>query len=188
MNCRDWEERLALYLGGDLPPREAKEVERHLRDCPGCQLFSSGLKEAQELLQELHREPIAPAHLAAVRARVLSELVGQTIVSRGLSAFRRWILGFAAVAAMLLVALLVFRPVRSPLPGTSADLPPLGPQSAPAVLPPRQVSNQAPTATRQPVRKIPNRSNPKPGEQVLIRVISDNPDVVIYWIADTRGD
>ncbi len=76
MNCAHWEERIALYAGGDLPAAEAAEVERHLGDCPGCQLFASGLKESLQLLQGIHQEEIAPAHFAAVRARVMARLEG----------------------------------------------------------------------------------------------------------------
>lgn len=199
MNCRNWEERLALYAGGDLPKDEAAEVERHLGECPGCQLFSSGLKESQELLQELHREPLAPAHFAAVRARVLAEL------ERGRRPFwrRGWVLGFAAVAAALLVAPAVLRrdvpPVRSLLaPGRRPT--PKSPEVAMEHQPAGSAGGLAAGVLVPPgtplTQRVPRiathqrRARPKAqlGEPVLIRMVSDNPDVVIYWIADTRGD
>jgi hypothetical protein len=202
MNCRDWEERLALYQGGDLPRHEAVQVERHLADCLGCQLFHSGLKEAQELLQELHREPLAPAHFAAVRARVLSELererrpAGQTITS-GLLAFWRsgWGLGFAEVAAALLV-MLVARPVLPPVRQPSKQVPAVsGKAVAPAVLPPVSPNPneaspvRAGTQGAHVTRRIrPRQTHAQSPEPVLIKMVPDNPDVVIYWIADTRGD
>lgn len=197
MNCRDWEERLALYAGGDLPKDEAFEVERHLGECPGCQLFSSGLKESQEMLQELHREPLSRAHFAAVRARVLAEL------ERGRRPFwrRGWVLGFAAVATALLVAAAVLPPVRSLLapghrptpkpPVVASEHPSAGGAGLAAGVLVPAVDQGTPVPRRVPHRPPHPRhaqSKAEPGEPVLIRMVSDDPDVVIYWIADTRGD
>jgi anti-sigma factor RsiW len=196
MNCKDWEERLALYAGGDLPKDEASEVERHLGECPGCQMFSSGLKESQELLLELHREPLAPAHFAAVRARVLAEL------ERGRRPFwrRGWVFGFGAVAAALLVALAVMPPVRSWLsPGRESTPKPVlvmehspasnGGLAAGVVVPPGSLG---PPVARRVLRVATHQRRTRPkaqtGEPVLIKIVSDDPDVVIYWIAETRGE
>jgi len=74
MNCRDWEERIALHAGGDLPPAEAAAVERHLRECAGCQVLASGLKQSLALLKEAHDQPLPAAHFSAVRARVVAQL------------------------------------------------------------------------------------------------------------------
>ena len=74
MNCRLWEERIALYQGGDLPAGQMAEVERHLADCAGCQLLASGLKEALEVLRASHADVPADAYFTAVRARVLAEV------------------------------------------------------------------------------------------------------------------
>jgi anti-sigma factor RsiW len=185
MNCRDWEERLALYLGGDLPREEAAEVERHLGECPGCQLFSSGLKEARELLQQIHSDPVGPVHFTAVRARVLAELE-----RRQRPLWRRgWVLSLAAAAAALLVLLAVW-PIAKRVP----QPPRVAVKNSPA--PQEPVADRPDTASvTAPQPRIPGaarqrQARPKrlPGEPVLIKVVSNNPDVVIYWIADTRGD
>ena len=60
MNCLDWEERIALYAGGDLTGAEAAEVERHVADCAGCQVFWSGLRET---LAELRDRRLRRRHL-----------------------------------------------------------------------------------------------------------------------------
>jgi hypothetical protein len=188
MNCRDWEERLALYAGGDLPKDEAVQVERHLGECPGCQLFSSGMTESQELLQQWHREPPAPVHLAAVRARVLAEL------ERERRPFwrRGWVFGFAAAAAALLVAPAVLPPVRSLLaPGHRPGKPPEGASEHPPVSllgVTKQRDEGVPRGPGGPPHQRSARPKAQPGEPMLIRMVSDNPDVVIYWIADTRGE
>ena len=173
MNCTDWEERLALYAGGDLGPGEAAEVERHLADCAGCQLFASGLKESLRWLADAHEEAPAPAHFAAVRARVLAQL------ERERRPFwrRAWVYGFAAVAAMAVLLAVAWRPSRWEVP------PP--PEVAMVHAPAPAVSLSRPRAVA--VRRKP-RVKAGPGEPVLVRVITDNPDVVIYWISETRGD
>ena len=114
MNCRDWEERIALYAGGDLPPVEAAEVERHVADCAGCQVLLSGLRQSLELLREAHGEPVDPAHFAAVRARVLAKL------ERECRPWWRqaWAVGPAMAALVLLVALW---PKPSPRPPVMAQ-------------------------------------------------------------------
>ena len=74
MTCRDWEERIALHAGGDLPAAEAAEIEAHLAGCEGCRGAAAAYGAGMEFLREAHREPLAEAHYAAVRARVLAEL------------------------------------------------------------------------------------------------------------------
>ena len=172
MNCREWEERLALYAGGDLIGDEAAQVERHLTDCPGCQVFSSGLLEAREWLHQAHREPVATAHFAAVRARVLTGLERERR-----SFWRRWwVAGLTATAAAALVALAVWPQTTPPVAAPAAVMAriPAAPLVGPAPLPP-------------PRKESPQHSV-KAGEPVLIKVLSDNPDVVIYWIAETKGE
>lgn len=198
MNCRDWEERLALYAEGDLAKEEAAQVERHLGECPGCQMYSSGLKESQVLLQEAHREPLAPAHFAAVRARVLADL------ERERRPFWRhgWVFGFALVAAGL-VALSVLPPVRSWLlpghrpvpkpPVVALEHPPAvsaGGLAAGVLVP---AGNLATPAARRVASGRPShlrraREKAESNEPILIKMVSDNPDVVIYWIANTKGE
>src|SRR5438105_195593 len=91
MNCKDWEERIALYAGGDLGAPQRLEVERHLGDCAGCQVFASGLMDSLAWIREAHGEEVAPAHYAAVRSRVLA----------GVKQRRRrlWVWGLAAASA-----------------------------------------------------------------------------------------
>jgi len=172
MNCTGWEERLGLYAGGDLAPLQAAEVEHHLAECAGCQLFASGLKASLELLRDAHGEALDAAHFAAVRARVVAQLAHE----RRPLWRRAWVYRLAAVAAALLVGVAV-RPSRwvAPRPPEVAMVhPPVAVQPVP---PPRPVR----------VRHKP-RSKAAPGEQVLVRLVTDNPDVVIYWISETRGE
>jgi hypothetical protein len=152
MNCVEWEERIALAAGGDLCDAA---TDRHVADCPGCQLLLSGLRQTLAELRDVPDE-IAPAHYASVRARVLAEVARPHR--------RWWLLPILATPALLLLWPL---PKVEPLPMRAIAAPP------------------APALT------IPSRkraaAKPKP-EPLLVKIETDNPDVVIYWIAETRGE
>lgn len=157
MNCSDWEERIALYAGGDV----SDGVEAHLAECASCQLLLSGLRSSLELLREAHNEPVEAAHFAAVRARVLAEL------ERGPA--RRWRFGWVYAMAAAAVVLLI---VLWPRPELRLALPM---PHAPA----------APLVAKVP---LPYHQAAQPSETVVLKIETDNPDVVIYWIAETKGE
>jgi len=185
MNCRDWEERIALYVGGDATPAEAAEVERHVGECAGCQVFASGMKQSMELLHGAHEEPLDAAHYAAVRARVITE------IERGRAPWwrRAWVYGLVASAVVVLVLVSVRPAPRRPREVARVTTPP-----APALAP---VASPAPSANQGVgsgpggpphirAHRRPNRR--QPAETVLVKLETDNPDVVIYWIAERKGD
>ena len=177
MNCSDWEERVALHAGGDLPPAEAAEVERHLRECAACQVLASGFEQSLALLREAHNEPLAPAHFSAVRARVVAELEQKR---RPLWAWA-WSLGLAAALVALLV-MLALRPGRAPehrAPVVAVNHPPVVVAHEPAVAPPPH-----PRVARRAARPIvPDAPDPEP---LIVKLQTDDPNVVIYWIADRK--
>src|SRR2546423_1685664 len=51
MSCSQWEQKLALYAGGDLAFSEAPGVESHLRECPDCRIFLDRMNQSLALLQ-----------------------------------------------------------------------------------------------------------------------------------------
>lgn len=179
MNCSDWEERIALHAGGDLPPAEAAEVERHLRECAGCQVLASGLKQSLALLKEAHDEPLAPAHFSAVRARVVAELEQKR---RPLWAWA-WSLGLAAAVVALLM-MLALRPGRTPVVTRSNRSLTFAALSSPAVREPVVPPRPHRRVARRVVRpKVPEAPNPEP---LIVKLQTDDPNVVIYWIADRK--
>lgn len=170
MNCAEWEERIALYAGGDLADGS---VERHLAECPGCQVFATGMQQALEVLRT-ERYEIEPAHYAAVRARVLAEVARPR---------QRWIWAWAAVAgcAAILAGLGIEQQMRvEPLPAEVSLAP-----AAPAPPVGSAVRRAAAAAAARPRRRA--RSRPR-SDEVVVKVETDVPDVVIYWIAETRGE
>ena len=170
MSCRAWEERLALYAGGDLDSPEQAETERHLAGCAACRDFAHGMRECLEAMRQAQGEEIAPAHFAAVRVRVLERL---RATPRRAPEWR-WIAAACAVAALaFFAALWAPRPDRPELPPPHVAL-----AHPPAPPLPAMVAARAPRTvhhSRRPAR----HSDP-----LLIRIETDNPDVVIYWIAN----
>ena len=66
-------------------------------------------EQTVELLREAHREPIAEAHYAAVRARVLSQLA----VER--RPWRRWMWGYGVGLVAMAMLLTIFWPRHAPV-------------------------------------------------------------------------
>ena len=185
MNCSIWEERIALYAGSDLTAAEASEVERHVGDCAGCQVLLSGLRESLELLRETHAEPVAEAHFAAVRARVLSELERE---SKPL--WRRpWVYAMVAAAMLLLVAV---RP-KDPKEEKRIEVvqpAPVAPVAQVEAEPVPERPAQPPHRKRrpQPAPVAIAVKAEQPAEPLVVKLLTNDPDVIIYWITDTKGE
>jgi anti-sigma factor RsiW len=183
MNCKDWEERIALHAGGDLSAAEGTEVERHLAECAVCRTFASGIEESLDLLRSAHEEPIAAGHYAAVRAAVLARLTQEQKRRR---VWRQWIWAPVCAAGLALAAmLLTVRPAHKAKVYVAEVRPPqllagLAPQPTPV----------APHATvrRTRVRRVVAPGPPPLNESLVVKLITNDPDVIIYWIADRKGD
>jgi hypothetical protein len=186
MNCVDWEERIALYAGGDLAPAEGQAVERHVAECAGCQMLLSGLRESLRLVREVHGEPVEAAHFAAVRARVLAEL------ERAPARRWRFAWGFAmaAAAAVLLIAMWQ-RPERKTVTHALVPAPVVSRGGVDADLPPARVSRTVrprhKAGSGRPPRTMAS-APPEPAEPMVVKLLTNDPDVVIYWITGTKGE
>lgn len=186
MNCREWEEALALYCGGDLDARRSLEVESHLAGCAGCQIFAGGMRARLEEMRAIHGQEIPAAYFTAVRARVLAKI-------RPLPWWRRrWLqAALAAVACFILWRELADvrsnRPLPRPVPVAQESARPAAPvatevvpEPAPKTPPQVAVVHRRPKAARKAV--------PATGEPLTVRIVTDDPTVVIYWITNPKGE
>lgn len=166
MNCPEWEERIALHAGGDLPPNEIAETEQHLVHCGSCREFAEGLAQSLAIARTAHAEPLQPAAFTALRARLLEQIAREPRPSRRLA----WILPLLAAAATAVV--LLPRPVE-PIRTT------VTPPPAPLLEQPVAPATARPIAPKRPRRRPKPRP---PAEPLMVKLVTDDPDVVIYWI------
>ncbi|HPR63879.1 MAG TPA: zf-HC2 domain-containing protein [Thermoanaerobaculia bacterium] len=112
MNCVEFEQRIALYVGGDLPDQEMKEVEAHLAMCESCRALEASLRATQDMfLDAAGREPSIDM-VQSVHRRVMGKIYEQTADSgspyRWIGwARQRWV--WAAAAILILASLILLR-------------------------------------------------------------------------------
>jgi anti-sigma factor RsiW len=177
MSCDKFEPLIALYIENDLGEAEARAVELHLAACESCREFAAEMRESQGALKTLRTEFVDDAVLLQVRAEVVSAV-----------SHRQRAVGWPryAIAAGLVVAILA---------GWMWQMRPrarLGPRqitanvSAPPLLTPAQAP---PPHTRLPrVRRHRPQAAPMfKSEPLVVKMITDDPQVVIYWLVDQNG-
>ncbi len=189
MNCADFERLIALDAEGDLPKQMAANVSAHLRTCRQCQEFAVKLETSQTLLKELGQEAPDEATLQEVRRAVLNRLPSEP----DSKSFPVWRLAFGAavVAILILTVPALRRPSRTPSPGiiakTQVQLTGEAMRQSPA-LPPRASAQGSKGARVVKPRKplsgpLYARAKRQP-EPLMVKLLTDNPKVVIYWQID----
>jgi anti-sigma factor ChrR (cupin superfamily) len=160
MSCAHLEESLALYAGGDLDPVEAAGVESHLSGCAECRAFLDQMNQSLLLIRE---ETVDWSAVEVMHQRTMSALQPPR--------FHIW--RYAAAVVLVMGGLASWRsqaPVTVPPP----------PAIPVAVAQPKMLPLPAvPVATRaKNVRKAGKH------ETMVVKLQTDDPDVVIYWITD----
>src|ERR1700722_11136170 len=95
MICAGNEERIARYVGGDLGPEEAAEIERHLQGCAACADLARAMEQDAEWLASRPLE-VAEVDFAAMRREIRREI-----------ARPRWNWKWVAAAAVVLLTVAV---------------------------------------------------------------------------------
>jgi len=205
MSCAIWEERVALFSGGDLGTAEAGAVERHLGQCAACSALAADLRSELDELRQAHREPLAPEHYAAVRARVLAELAVPP--RRSVAWPWAWAAALAVAAAGACVVWVIMKPAAIPAP----ELPRLvaaAPKQSRAQRAPRQgavisthvrrrrTERAAPSVNERRRSElaevvVPPPPAPPAAEDPPVRMVqlaTADPNVVIYWLFEEKGE
>jgi hypothetical protein len=147
-------------------------------------------EETLELLREAHREPIGEAHYAAVRARVMEKIAA----GQRRAAWRIWGLAFAAFAACALS--LAFWP-KAPRPAAARrSVESRTVYSGAAENGATPASLRAPASPRRAARKgggrpkglAPQVVGPSLSRPLVVKMVTDDPNVVIYWLAEGTGE
>jgi anti-sigma factor RsiW len=171
MNCAKWKIDIALYAGGDLPANRLARTVAHLEACAECRALLDDLRAGQTLLSDLGDEPLEDAMAANVRRRVLARLP----VEQAATAHSYW--RWALAAAVLLAAILTL-PWRMEKQAPLARVehaPPRVPEAPPAIV-----------NVPRPVARRHHRAKPQPGEPLLVQLVTDDPNIVIYWLVDPK--
>ena len=180
--CKYTEEFLARCIEGEMP----REVELHLDECAVCSALYSELLESRAALRSLREDSLDEALVAAVHARVMSRATPRGI-ERWLWAFRRqYVYVTAGLAVFIAASGVVIWQLRTE-PAEIAALSPLA--AAPAV-PPK--SEPVPDVASTPVPAKPRRraavkQPPTEPHEVLVKLYTDDPNVIIYWLVDQNG-
>jgi anti-sigma factor RsiW len=204
MSCRENRSAIALLVGGELPGDERRQLEAHLERCPVCRAFANELGGTHALVRELGAAAIDTTLANEVRVKVMASVRAR---QRRVAPRLGW-LWWSAVGATVLggVALIVVDGGRGRTT-TQARVQPQAPTVAPeptrqpaqtvgrvqtaAVQPNTAAAQESAPTPHQPSRarasqpragRVPALSNQR--ELAVVKLVTDDPDVVIYCIVD----
>ena len=172
MTCAEFEERIALYVGGELAPGERLAVEEHLRVCAECAALARELEEDRAWLASRPPET-AEVDFAAMRLEIRRRIDRP-----------RWIWKWIAAAAAVLLAFGVAVNMRRERP-----LPPVAARKEVAVRKEVAAVTTAPRPKEAAVRRRRVRRAAAPEQTastVKIRLATRDPNVTIILLHETR--
>jgi hypothetical protein len=158
MNCRECELQLAA----------GEAVDGHLLECAECRAFAEELRENATALTAMREDPVVEQALACNS--------GFSRRSRS----RIWIPA-AVAAGLILLALALPRHRERAAPPAPAPVLAALPEPAPAIA--------APIATalvRKKRRQIAKPKPTAPEEELMVKMLTSDPDVVVYWIVEPK--
>jgi hypothetical protein len=213
MKCSRWQQRIALYVGGDLETRQIRGVERHLDTCSACRELAEALRRDLEVLAGLESDELNGVAFGSVRGEVMAEVEKRTASPLAAVLSNHSRVAMAAAVVAVVAALVVMWPNGGPeepriaeenvrKPTAAAENPiETGPEEpdAPVVTVSEFAEPQPPVLEREPKTLIARAEPPSvahqsvvspsaPVEPMTMKILTDDPDVVIYWIVDSKGE
>lgn len=210
MTCSRWSRLIALHVGGDLDRARARKLERHLDACPSCRRFEREVRQDLDYLRELDSSAMRDNPLATVRGSVMAEVSGRRRAPAILVPAR--LVPVLAVAVVLVALSMLLRPGVSeresriasrdlPTPISKVDPVPdttpvmetrddLLPDPAPQLAHKTQADRLLPQVPSEPPShdQIPVLTRSVSVEPMTMKILTDDPEIVIYWIVDPKGD
>jgi anti-sigma factor RsiW len=168
MNCVEWEREIASES-------ESAELEEHLAVCASCREFAREIEANRGAIREL---AIDLSAYSAVRRGVLAGIQAE----RRRRAWRTWSAAAAACVAIFTVSMLVarFNTVAPPAPVAFA-------KAAPKI-----EWTPTPRRTRPPIRHAHGaevaHAVPAKQEPLVVKMLTNDPDVIIVWLVDPKGE
>ena len=164
MNCLEWERKIATES-------ESAELGEHLAVCPSCREFAREIEANRAAIRAV---TVDPSVYAAVRQSVLAGIQAE----RRRRAWWMWSAAAAACMAIFTVSMLVarFNSVAPPAPITFAKVAPKI-EWTPVVQHSRPRTRHAHTAEMAITT-----------EPLMIKMLTNDPDVIIVWLVDPKGE
>jgi hypothetical protein len=155
------------------------ETSAHLAQCPECRALAEDLAVNADVLRRMREEVVPARPLSVLRAN-------------------RWLWAGTAAAAVLIVAFGVSQlesgnsrarvtPAVEPASPPLVELPP-SPKSGTGPRP-AAASRAASQRILDPALASPAESRPhasEPAEPLLVKMLTPDPDVVIYWLIESK--
>ncbi len=188
MRCRDRENDIALYVESDLVVSRSRELEMHLDSCGVCRTLVQDLRATQRLFKGLRQETVTDAALAQLRMSVTSRVERRQVrVPWG-----RWIYAVAGSAFVLLLGLAVASLHRPVVVKHAVETGALPPVAAPPLFKVENKNDEVPHAAGESRRRRQGGRHSEtlvepPLKQVTVKLLTDDPNIVIYWLVDTKG-
>jgi len=108
MRCAKVQDRLVLYLAGEVSPGEAARIIDHVSRCSGCMALAEDLAATQEQLVSVLRAKIeAPASLDARVMAAVRDLTANQKAAAGADSFRRPVVYAASICCAILITLAI---------------------------------------------------------------------------------
>ena len=203
MRCSRWQRWIALDVGGDLDHRRRLKLGRHLEQCASCRDLESELRQGRESLQGLDLRADANLSLGSIHGQVMQAIADRPRIA-GFGIPRFALIAAAAAAVVILAVFLRQGPVeRGPhesryTVSTPTEISAPVPVRAPPVENAVEYSSEPESMATEPVvvaRKHLASTGPSvelrlpvSAEPMTIKILTEDPEVVIYWIVDPKGD
>jgi anti-sigma factor RsiW len=210
VKCSHWHRTIALYVGRELGPRRGRRVEQHLEGCAACRDLAEKLAADGSYLKNLDVLASENLDLGSVRHEVLAELDNRRPSPQGLVFVRRRVVASALVMVVIIAVAIVLSDRGRRIPPVAENA--VGPaRNLEAPIATHEIAPETPNRPDPDVpadsgatagREAPHRiarseemdgfsiasTRSAPVEPMLIKILTDDPEVVIYWIVDSKGD
>jgi len=191
MKCRYSEHDVALFVEGDLEPARAAELEVHLVSCEVCRELEAEMRESQTLLKNLRQERVSSAALSSVRSRVLE----QVSATRVRPVWGRLVYALAGAMFVAVVSVSLVLHNTKPESKTVAEVihpDAVVPSARPSVkvqpiVPPAPVERRTHRSAPRANQKISEPTTSEAPKEVVVKLLTDDPNVVIYWLVDQKN-
>lgn len=193
MNCGRIEERLPLFVSGDLAPPEMDEMRRHIDSCEACAGLAALLNEDASWLRRTGAPEFDESELAALRSSVNRRLDEEAAAPGLLEMFTRFLAWrpVIAAAAIILIALIYLFSDRTtapeePLIVRDAEIRDGGVIEDPKPVKPPPAKKQVKRTRRRPAGdRMLAQAEPAQATPLRIEIQTTDPNIRIIWLAST---